>query len=101
MTAAFMAARIEGTSAMREVPYCPPIGPCPVPSRMSEVSSATLAITVIWIKRKRKAQDMIHGLYVEVAAPNHREVVFLGEIVVPHDHVFSEGSWSNHRHYSE
>ena len=102
MTAAFMVARIERTSAMREVPYCPPtMGPCPVPSMMAEVSSTTLAITVIiltlnvvvmWVRRKRKAQGMIDGLYVEVATPNHRKVVFLGEIVVPHDHVFSEGS---------
>ena len=101
MTAAFMAARIERTSAMREVPYCPPtIGPCPVPSTMADISSATLAITVIiltlivvvmWIRRKRKGQNLIDGLYVEVATPNHREVVFLGEIVVPHDHMFSEG----------
>ena len=66
MTAAFMAARIERTSTMREVPYCPPtIGPCPVPSTMAEVSSATLAITVIiltlivvvmWIKRKKRCR---------------------------------------------
>ena len=48
MTAAFMAARIERTSANREVPYCLPTpGLCPVPSRMAEVSSATLAVTII------------------------------------------------------
>ena len=67
---------------------------------MAEVSSATLAITVIiltlivvvmWIRRKRKGQTLIDGLYMEIATPNHREMVFLGEIVVPHDHVFAEG----------
>ena len=35
---------------------------------------------------------MIDGLYVEVPTPNHWEVVFLGEMVMPHDHVCSEGS---------
>ena len=102
VTAAFMAARIERASALREMPYCPPTtGPCPVPSTIAEMLSAILAVTVIililivvvmWMRRKKRANVLIDGLYVEFATPNHREVVFLGEIVVPHDHVFSEGT---------
>ena len=44
------------------------------------------------MRRKKRSQEHIDGLYLEIATPNHREMVFLGEIVVPDDHMFSEGT---------
>ena len=42
-------------------------------------------------EEKEAEQRVNDELYVEIVTPSHHEMVFLGEIVVPHNHVFMEG----------
>ena len=99
--AAVFATRVDRAAAARDALFCPPTpAPCPLPSTVAEVSSATLAVTVailvmilliLWYRRRRIKGRMVDGLYVEFASPSQRDMVFLGEVMIPHDHIFVEG----------
>merc|ERR1712121_582761 len=41
--------------------------------------------------RRKKKQCVADGLYIQINAPALMETIFLGEIVLPHDHLYTEG----------
>ena len=73
--------------------------PCPV-SGAEATTAAVLAIMLlllvlavaVWKKRKAILRSTTDGVYIQFTTPTHQEVVLLGEITVPVDHLFLEGS---------
>ena len=52
-----------------------------------------LAIAVlIWKKRRAIMRTTIDGVYIQFSTPTHQEAVFLGEVTIPVDHLFLEGT---------
>ena len=52
-----------------------------------------LAIAVlIWKKRRAIMRTMVDGVYIQFSTPTHQESVFLGEVTIPVDHLFLEGT---------
>ena len=47
---------------------------------------------VFWRKRRRLLKKTVDGLYVQFSTPHHLETVFLGELTIPYDHTFTEGT---------
>ena len=55
---------------------------------------AILVITVVtlaWLKRQQLRQRTIDGLYIQLVNPHIMEMIFLGELAMPHDHAYTEG----------
>ena len=75
--------------------------PCPV-SGTEATTAAVLAIVLlllvlavavlVWRKRKAIMRSTTDGVYIQFATPTHQEVVLLGDVTVPMDHLFLEGS---------
>ena len=52
-----------------------------------------LVITVfVWQKRRTIMRTTVDGLYVQFSTITHQEVIFLGEVTIPVDHLYLEGS---------
>ena len=52
-----------------------------------------LAVAVlVWKKRRVIMRTTVGGVYIQFSTPTHQEVVFLGEVTIPVDHLFLEGS---------
>ena len=52
-----------------------------------------LVITVLlWQKRHAIMWTTVDGLYVQFSTITHQEIVFLGEVTIPVDHLYLEGS---------
>ena len=52
-----------------------------------------LAVAVlIWKKRRAIMRTTIDGVYIQFSTPTHQEAVFLGEVTIPVDHLFLEGT---------
>ena len=52
-----------------------------------------LAIAVlIWKKRRAIMRTTVDGVYIQFSTPTHQEAVFLGEVTIPVDHLFLEGT---------
>ena len=74
--------------------------PCPA-SGAEATTAAVLAIVLlllvlavavlVWKKRRAILRSTTDGVYIQFATPTHQEVVLLGEITVPVDHLFLEG----------
>ena len=57
------------------------------------LSLLILVVTVlVWQKRRAIMRTTVDGLYVQFSTMTHQEVVFLGEVMIPIDHLFLEGS---------
>ena len=75
--------------------------PCPA-SGAEATTAAVLAIVLlllvvavgvlVWKKRKAILRSTTDRVYIQFATPTHQEVVLLGEVTVPVDHLFLEGS---------
>ena len=55
---------------------------------------AALVIAVVmiaWLKRRQLRQRTIDGLYIQLVNPHIMEMIFLGELAMPHDHAYTEG----------
>ena len=52
-----------------------------------------LVITVLlWQKRRTIMRTTVDGLYVQFSTITHQEIIFLGEVTIPVDHLYLEGS---------
>ena len=76
--------------------------PCPV-SGAEAATTAVLAVVLllllvlavavlVWKKRKAIMRSTTNRVYIQFATPTHQEVVLLGEVTVPVNHLFLEGS---------
>ena len=48
-------------------------------------------VTIAWLKRRQLRQRTIDGLYIQLVNPHIMEMIFLGELAMPHDHAYTEG----------
>ena len=100
VSAMVLATQAAKVTATRGREYCPPVTPCP-PMQTHVTSSTTLAIILILLvivicffcykRRRTLLTRTVDGLYVQFSTPQHVETVFLGEVEIPHAHIFTEG----------
>ena len=48
-------------------------------------------VTIAWLKRRQLRQRTIDGLYIQLVNPHIMEMIFLGELAMPHGHAYTEG----------
>ena len=51
-----------------------------------------LICVVVWRKQRRLLKKTVGGRYIQFSTPHHLETVFMGELTIPYDHMFTEGS---------
>ena len=49
-------------------------------------------LVLVWKKRRAIMRTTVDGVYIKFSTPTHQEVVFLGEVTIPVDHLFLEGT---------
>ena len=69
---------------------------------MEAMTAAVLAIVLlllvlavrvlVWKKRSAIMRTAADGVYIQFSTLTHQEAVFLGEVTIPVDHLFLEGS---------
>ena len=83
------------TGGQKETIVCESQNVTPTSTAILAVLLAVLMIlicVVVWRKRRRLLKRTVDGLYIQFSNPHHLETVFLGELTIPYDHTFTEGS---------